>query len=41
MAEKALAMELLLREVRGRGMGVLAATNGIGDFVSIALVGVL
>lgn len=41
VAEKALAVDLLPREVRGTGMGVLAATNGIGDFVSSALVGVL
>lgn len=41
VAEKALAVELLPLEVRGTGMGVLAATNGIGDFVSSAVVGVL
>lgn len=41
VAEKALAVELLPREVRGTGMGVLAATNGLGDFVSSALLGLL
>lgn len=41
VAEKALAVELLPLEVRGTGMGVLAATNGIGDFISSALVGLL
>lgn len=41
VAEKACAAELLPASVRGTGMGVLAAANGVGDFVSSALVGVL
>jgi len=41
VAEKACAAELLKEESRGTGMGLLAATNGIGDMVSSALVGVL
>jgi MFS family permease len=41
VAEKALAVELLPSDVRGTGLGVLAATNGVGDFVSSALVGAL
>jgi MFS family permease len=41
VAEKAYAVELLPREVRGTGLGVLAAVNGAGDFVSSALVGML
>jgi hypothetical protein len=41
VAEKAYAAELLPAEVTGTGMGVLAATNGVGDFVSSALVGAL
>jgi MFS family permease len=41
VAEKAYAVELLPREVRGTGLGALAAANGVGDFVSSALVGVL
>jgi len=41
VAEKAYAAQLLPAEVKGTGMGVLAATNGVGDFVSSALVGVL
>jgi MFS family permease len=41
VAEKAYATELLLAETRGTGMGLLAATNGIGDVVSSALVGAL
>lgn len=41
VAEKAYAAELLPTEVKGTGMGVLAATNGVGDFVSSALVGAL
>ncbi len=41
VAEKAHAGELLPVEVRGTGLGVLAAANGIGDFVSSAMVGTL
>lgn len=41
VVEKAYAVELLPREVRGTGLGVLAAVNGAGDFVSSALVGML
>ena len=41
VAEKAYAVELLPREVRGTGLGALAAANGAGDFVSSALVGML
>jgi MFS family permease len=41
VAEKAYAVELLPREVRGTGLGVLAAVNGAGDLVSSALVGTL
>jgi hypothetical protein len=41
VAEKACAAELLPEDTRGTGMGLLAATNGIGDMVSSALVGVL
>jgi MFS family permease len=41
VGEKAYAAELLPARVRGTGMGLLAATNGIGDFVSSALVGTL
>jgi MFS family permease len=41
VVEKAYAVELLPPEVKGTGMGVLAATNGIGDFVSSAVVGAL
>jgi MFS family permease len=41
VAEKAYAVELLPREVRGTGLGVLAAVNGAGDFISSALVGML
>jgi MFS family permease len=39
--EKSLAAELLPAEVRGSGFGVLAAVNGVGDFVSSTLVGFL
>jgi MFS family permease len=39
VVEKAYAAELLPAAVKGTGMGVLAATNGVGDFVSSALVG--
>jgi MFS family permease len=41
VGEKAFATELLPSDRRGTGMGLLAATNGIGDFVSSALVGTL
>ncbi len=41
VGEKAFAAELLPPAFRGTGMGLLAATNGIGDFVSSALVGTL
>jgi MFS family permease len=41
VAEKACAAELLPEHARGTGMGLLAATNGIGDMVSSALVGAL
>jgi len=41
VAEKAYAVELLPREVRGTGLGALAAANGAGDFVSSTLVGML
>ncbi len=39
--EKSLAAELLPAEVRGSGFGVLATANGVGDFASSILVGVL
>jgi MFS family permease len=41
VAEKAYAASLLPADRRGTGMGLLAATNGIGDMVSSALVGTL
>lgn len=41
VAEKAVAVDLLPSTVRGTGLGVLAAANGVGDFVSSATVGVL
>jgi MFS family permease len=41
VAEKACAAELLPEHARGTGMGLLAATNGIGDMISSALVGAL
>jgi hypothetical protein len=41
VAEKAYAASLLPPARRGAGMGLLAATNGVGDMVSSALVGVL
>ncbi len=41
VGEKAYAARLLPAQVRGTGMGLLAATNGIGDFVSSILVGTL
>jgi MFS family permease len=39
VAEKAYAASLLPADRRGAGMGLLAATNGVGDMVSSALVG--
>ncbi|HEX4144172.1 MAG TPA: MFS transporter [Pirellulales bacterium] len=39
--ENATAAELLPAESRGVGFGMLATVNGLGDFVSSALVGVL
>lgn len=39
VAEKSYAASLLPVERRGAGMGLLAATNGVGDMVSSALVG--
>ena len=39
--EKTLAAELLPREIRATGFGVLATVNGIGDFVSSIMVGFL
>jgi MFS family permease len=41
VAEKAYAASLLPGGRRGAGMGLLAATNGVGDMVSSALVGSL
>ena len=41
VAEKSYAASLLLEGRRGSGMGLLAATNGVGDMVSSALVGSL
>ncbi len=39
--EKSLAAELMARETRGTGFGVLAAANGIGDLISSIVVGAL
>jgi len=39
--EKSAAAELLSREVRGSGFGLLATANGVGDMVSSAAVGAL
>ncbi len=39
--EKAAAAEILPSEIRGTGYGVLGAVNGVGDFASSAIVGVL
>jgi MFS family permease len=39
VAEKAYASELLPKDVKGTGMGVLAAVNGLGDMISSAIVG--
>lgn len=41
VAEKASAAQLLPTAVKGTGLGVLSAANGLGDFVSSALVGLL
>ena len=41
VAEKAFAVDLLPAARRGTGLGLLAATNGVGDMVSSAMVGVL
>ena len=41
VGEKAYAVSLLPPGTRGTGMGLLAATNGVGDFVSSAAVGSL
>jgi MFS family permease len=39
VTEKSCAATLLPADRRGTGMGLLAATNGVGDMVSSALVG--
>jgi hypothetical protein len=39
--EKSLAAELIVREMRGTGFGVLATANGMGDLVSSVVVGTL
>lgn len=39
--EKAIAAELLSDKLRGTGYGALATVNGIGDFVSSTVVGIL
>ncbi|MGZ6971841.1 MAG: MFS transporter, partial [Thermoanaerobaculia bacterium] len=41
VAEKAYAVQLLPEAVRGTGLGALAAVNGVGDFISSGLVGML
>lgn len=41
VVEKAYAVRLLPEAVRGTGLGALAAVNGVGDFVSSGLVGML
>ncbi len=41
VAEKSYAASLLPASRRGAGMGLLAATNGVGDMVSSALVGTI
>ena len=41
VAEKAFAVELLPKEVKGTGLGVMAAVNGVGDMLSSAMVGTL
>jgi len=39
--ERAFAAELLPEDLRGTGYGALATVNGLGDFVSSTLVGIL
>jgi MFS family permease len=39
--EKSVAAELLPREIRATGFGVLATVNGVGDFFSSIIVGFL
>jgi MFS family permease len=39
VAEKAYAAELLPKETKGIGLGLLAAVNGVGDLISSAMVG--
>jgi MFS family permease len=39
--EKAIAADLLPEELRGTGYGALATVNGIGDFISSTVVGLL
>jgi len=39
--ESAIAGDLLPEKVKGTGFGVLAATNGVGDFASSIIVGAL
>jgi MFS family permease len=39
--EGAVAADLLPRELRGTGYGVLATINGLGDFISSIIVGLL
>ena len=39
--EKSAAVEILPREIRGTGFGVLASVNGVGDLVSSVVVGAL
>jgi len=39
VSEKAYAVELLPREVKGTGLGLLASVNGIGDMISSIAVG--
>jgi MFS family permease len=41
VAEKAYAVDLLSKERRGTGLGLLAACNGVGDMISSSLVGLL
>jgi MFS family permease len=41
VAEKSYAASILPLASRGAGMGLLAATNGLGDMISSALVGTL
>jgi MFS family permease len=39
--ERAIAADLLPEEVRGTGYGLLATVNGLGDFLSSVVVGLL